>query len=95
MTCKQIHHTGITCQRYNEFKITDNKEYRKSEEYKQKYTRKCPNCNVHIEKNQKCNHIKCTKYGYDLYCLQKYYDGHIRESIINHIFQIHNLVPPT
>lgn len=79
--CKDIYHAGKTCEEHRIWKSTNNEDYKQSEDYKQKYAKKCPNCKTHIEKIEGCDHITCIhcKYQFCWKCLEKYYDGHIRE----------------
>ena len=76
-TCTKCHftyHEGITCEQYK-----DSKE--KSKELdawmlkNTKYRKRCPKCNIPIEKNKGCNHIHCRQCSADIcwVCL-KYFD---------------------
>ena len=45
---------------------------------KNNFVKKCPNCSIIIEKSDGCNHITCSKCGYQWcwLCNQKYEEGH-------------------
>ena len=48
---------------------------------KNNFVKKCPKCNIIIEKNKGCNHITCTKCGYQWcwLCNEEYNENHFNE----------------
>ena len=48
---------------------------------KNNFVKKCPKCNIIIEKNKGCNHITCTKCGYQWcwLCNEEYKENHFNE----------------
>ena len=85
--CHDIYHEGITCEEYK-----DSKEKSKElEEWMQKNTKcrkRCPKCDVPIEKIKGCNHIHCRQCSADIcwVCL-KYFDS--PSDCYSHLHDVH------
>lgn len=81
--CQEDFHRGLTCKQRQVQKLMEsgNKEAAMTELWKQSRTKKCPNCNVAIEKTGGCAHMTCRycKFEFCWVCMEKYYDGHIRQ----------------
>jgi len=62
-------HTFNTCSKIQELKNRPKEEFaeEKSDDWIRNNTRSCPRCNVNIEKNFGCLHMKCRQCGVD-YC---------------------------
>ena len=87
---KQIRHKDVTCKNNHTFcfeclkkphgKLPCNANLDKSmKEYaKNNFVKKCPKCSIITEKNNGCNHITCTKCGYQWcwLCNQEYDANH-------------------
>ncbi len=76
--CLVYHTENLTCE---EFKKYLSESEKRVEEWKEKNTKPCPNCQVRIEKNEGCAHMTCKNCSYEFcwLCDKRYYEGHIRE----------------
>jgi len=72
--CLKKPHGKLSCDKDNIDK--DIKEYAKNN-----FIKKCPKCSIITEKNAGCNHITCTKCGYQWcwLCNEKYTENHFKE----------------
>lgn len=52
-------HVGLTCTEYDARQKQQNSEEAKSLKWIQKETRRCPKCQVPIQKNKGCDHMTC------------------------------------
>lgn len=79
--CDEEFHLGITCEQRKKWKEENNKNESQTLDWCNKQTKACPNCNVRIEKNGGCAHMRCAHCSYEFcwICNEKYWDGHIRE----------------
>jgi len=77
--CKEEWHADATCGQYQQWKI-DNGGAGDNlvRQWIQQHTKRCPACNVPIEKNGGCNHMTCKgcKYEFCWVCNAKYVSGH-------------------
>ena len=80
VTCKNNHTFCFECLKKPHGKLSCNENLDKSmEEYaKNNFVKKCPKCSIITEKNNGCNHITCTKCGYQWcwLCNQEYNMNH-------------------
>ena len=80
VTCKNNHTFCFECLKKPHGKLPCNENLDKSmEEYaKNNFVKKCPKCSIITEKNNGCNHITCTKCGYQWcwLCNQEYNMNH-------------------
>ena len=70
-------HKGIKCE------FDDEKNFLKWK--KDKFIKQCPNCHIFTEKNEGCNHMKCTecKYEWCWLCEQQYNYDHYKNGSCN------------
>ncbi|CAF1204647.1 unnamed protein product [Adineta steineri] len=63
-------HSGITCAEYDQT-LSSDREETKNQNWLKDHTKKCPKCNVSIEKNDGCDHMTCChcKYEFCWICL--------------------------
>ena len=82
VTCKNNHTFCFECLKKPHGKLPCNENLDKSmEEYaKNNFVKKCPKCSIITEKNNGCNHITCTKCGYQWcwLCNQEYNMNHFK-----------------
>jgi|WetSurMetagenome_2_1015567.scaffolds.fasta_scaffold194593_1 hypothetical protein len=80
-TCQEEFHTGFTCEQRQQWKIDNDQNYAKTQEWITKSTQNCPKCNVIIEKQGGCAHMKCRHCSFEFcwLCKEEYWNGHIRE----------------
>ena len=73
--CHDIYHESITCEQLKDSKEKD-KELEQWMQKNRKCRKRCPKCDVPIEKNQGCNYIHCRQCSADIcwVCL-KYFDN--------------------
>jgi len=73
-TCKLPAHSEISCE---EAKIRQGLYELENDVWRAKNAKQCPQCKVHIQKNQGCSHITCRqcKYQFCWICLGKYQPG--------------------
>ena len=83
VTCKNNHIFCFECLKKPHGKLPCNENIDKSiEEYAMNnFVKKCPKCKIIIEKNNGCNHITCTKCGYQWcwLCNEEYNDNHFKK----------------
>ena len=72
--CHDTYHEGISCEQ-NKASKESNKEVDEWMQKNKKSRKRCPKCNIPIEKNKGCNHIHCRQCSADIcwVCL-KYFD---------------------
>ncbi|CAD6444594.1 cbdb2440-5f9e-4382-9b39-1985fce29fd3 [Sclerotinia trifoliorum] len=58
-THKMPWHTGLTCDQYNTREREKLQQEEASQKLMEKATKKCPKCQVRIEKNKGCDHMTC------------------------------------
>jgi len=58
--CRESSHAPLRCDLVKEWNVLIKKEV-SPDEWLAKNTKKCPKCNVNIEKNNGCNHMTCAK----------------------------------
>ncbi|KAF7870289.1 hypothetical protein EAF04_004035 [Stromatinia cepivora] len=58
-THKMPWHTGLTCGQYNSQTRERLQQEEASQKLMEKATKKCPNCQVRIQKNKGCDHMTC------------------------------------
>jgi len=82
VTCKNNHTFCFECLKKPHGKLPCNANLDKSmKEYaKNNFVKKCPKCSIITEKNDGCNHITCTKCGYQWcwLCNQEYNVNHFK-----------------
>jgi hypothetical protein len=83
VTCKNGHKYCFDCLKKPHGKLPCNAKIDKSliEFAKNNFVKKCPKCSIITEKNQGCNHITCTKCGYQWcwLCNEEYKVNHFKE----------------
>ena len=83
VTCLNNHTYCFICLKKPHGKSPCNADIESSiiEYTKNNFVKKCPNCSILTEKIEGCNHIICTKCGYQWcwLCNKKYFEGHFRE----------------
>lgn len=58
--CKTQWHEGSNCEKFQEWRQLNGKSENLMEEWvSKKGARRCPSCNMYVEKNGGCNHITC------------------------------------
>ena len=67
-------HSDVTCKEYDEKLKKEAKDEHQSEHWKEKHTKKCPQCGASIQKNDGCDHMTCgnCKYEFCWLCLADY-----------------------
>ena len=63
--CHDTYHEDITCEQYKDSK-EKNEELEVWMEKKKSCRKRCPKCNIPIEKNKGCNHIHCRQCSADI-----------------------------
>jgi len=73
-SCRLPAHSSMTCE---DAKIGLSLQDKENDIWKSQNTKQCPQCKVHIQKNQGCSHITCRhcKYQFCWICLGKYQPG--------------------
>ena len=83
VTCKNNHTFCFECLKKPHGKLPCNETIDKNlvEYAKNNFVKKCPKCSIIIEKNKGCNHITCTKCGYQWcwLCNKEYNANHFNE----------------
>ena len=83
VTCKNNHTFCFECLKKSHGKLPCNETIDKNlvEYAKNNFVKKCPKCSIIIEKNKGCNHITCTKCGYQWcwLCNKEYNANHFNE----------------
>ena len=77
MRCKGLAHEPLTCEDYASWEDSIDKIYDKlNYKWKKENTKNCPKCNAHIEKNQGCNFMRCSKCKHEFcwFCLKDWKD---------------------
>eukprot|EP01006_Ploeotia_vitrea_P024618 TRINITY_DN57445_c0_g1_i1.p1 TRINITY_DN57445_c0_g1~~TRINITY_DN57445_c0_g1_i1.p1 ORF type:complete len:607 (+),score=257.86 TRINITY_DN57445_c0_g1_i1:45-1865(+) len=76
--CEVEWHADSTCEQYQQWKVDNAQGADKYADWAKKNTKPCPKCNVRIEKNGGCNHMKCTscRHEYCWLCNETYKVGH-------------------
>eukprot|EP01125_Pyxidicula_operculata_P012905 TRINITY_DN4250_c0_g1_i1.p1 TRINITY_DN4250_c0_g1~~TRINITY_DN4250_c0_g1_i1.p1 ORF type:complete len:337 (+),score=43.48 TRINITY_DN4250_c0_g1_i1:64-1074(+) len=76
--CKWTSHEGTCDEARLKLLELHGKENEESEQWKRNNTKQCPKCQVHIEKNQGCSHMRCYSCQYEFcwICLGKYVGKH-------------------
>jgi len=79
--CHEEFHFSVTCKARKEWKLVNNTAEAETEQWKRKKSKNCPECKSPIEKTVGCDHMTCSvcRYEFCWQCMEKYYDGHIRE----------------
>lgn len=79
--CKEEFHTNFTCAQRQEWLKLNNEETKRTNEWKEKNVKACPNCKIEIEKAFGCDHLVCAncKYEFCFICGDKYTEGHLRD----------------
>lgn len=61
-------HEGVTCKKYQKWKKENSEVDKSFDKYlKRKLVKKCPRCNVNIEKNKGCDHVHCSNCNHHFY----------------------------
>jgi len=79
-TCQEEYHAGFTCKQRQEWRIENDENFSRTQDWIKTKTKNCPKCNTNIEKSTGCSHMKCTHCGHEFCweCGKDYFDGHIR-----------------
>ena len=81
--CKNNHNFCFRCLQkpHGDLPCNENLDESMVEYSKNNFVKKCPNCSIVIEKNKGCNHITCTKCGYQWcwLCNKEYSINHFKE----------------
>lgn len=80
-TCQEEFHVGFTCDQRKQWKIDNDQNYAETQKWIAKSTQTCPKCNIIIEKQGGCAHMKCRHCSFEFcwLCKEEYWNGHIRE----------------
>jgi hypothetical protein len=65
VNCNQEHNPQNTCEQFIEWMKLNRKADYESYKWAERQTKLCPKCETPIEKNQGCDHMKCTKCNTD------------------------------